>query len=162
MISKKMRFIIWGGILGALIVVFTAFVKVPTMSGYFHVGDAMIALAGAVIGPFAAIPAAIGSCIGDVIAGYAIYAPFSFVIKGVLGIVAGLGFKSGNTGFRAALMMILGGCIIAGGYFAADSILYSTQTAFVGLLWNVLQAFVFIMSGAVCMGSGLKNFMDKA
>ena len=159
--GKKIRQLTMGGLLGALVALLTAYVSVPIAGGYFHPGDAMIALAGYLLGPFAAVPAAIGSALADLLAGYTIYAPFTLVIKGVLGLVAGYGCGGGKTGARAALMMLLGGVVIVGGYFITDALLYSTATALISLPWNVLQALVFIVSGAVCLGSGLRNFMDK-
>jgi len=159
--GKKIRQLTMGGLLGALVALLTAYVSVPIAGGYFHPGDAMIALAGYLLGPFAAVPAAIGSALADLLAGYTIYAPFTLVIKGVLGLVAGYGCVGGKTGARAALMMLLGGVVIVGGYFITDALLYSTATALISIPWNVLQALVFIVSGAVCLGSGLRNFMDK-
>jgi len=160
--SKKIRNLTAGGMLGALVAVCTAYVSVPIAGGYFHPGDALIALSGCLLGPYAAIPAAIGSCMADLLAGYAIYAPFTFVIKGLLGLIAGWGFYSDKVGIRAALMLILGGVLIVGGYFLTDCILYSTATALLSIPWNTLQALVFIIAGALFLGSGLKNFMDKA
>lgn len=159
--GKKIRQLTMGGLLGALVALLTAYVSVPIAGGYFHPGDAMIALTGYMLGPYAAIPAAIGSALADLLAGYTIYAPFTLVIKGVLGLVAGFGCVGGKTGARAALMMLLGGVVIVGGYFLTDMLLYSLETALVSLPWNALQALVFIVSGAVCLGSGLRNFMDK-
>lgn len=160
--SKKIIRISEGGVLAALITVFTAYVSVPIAGGYFHPGDAMIALAGVILGPYAAIPAAIGSCLADILAGYTIYAPFTFVIKGLLGLIAGFGLSGGKTGSRAVIMMFLGGGLIVGGYFITDTVLYSMATALMSIPWNVLQALVFIISGAVFLGSGLKTFMHKA
>lgn len=159
---KKIRNLTIGGMLGALIAVITAYVKVPITGGYFHPGDALIALSGMILGPYAAIPAAVGSCMADLLAGYAIYAPFTFIIKGVMGLAAGYGCNTDSVGFKPALTLLLGGVVLVGGYFITDCVLYSTATALVSLPWNVLQALIFIISGAVFLGSGLKNFVDKA
>ena len=65
---RKINRLTMGGMLAALVAVFTAYVSVPIAGGYFHPGDAMIALSAIVLGPYAAIPAAIGSGLADLLA----------------------------------------------------------------------------------------------
>ena len=67
--SKKVKLLTVGGMFAALIAVFTAYVSVPIAGGYFHPGDAMIALSAIVRGPYAAIPAAIGFSVAVIMAG---------------------------------------------------------------------------------------------
>lgn len=161
MISKKVKRLTLGGMLAALVAVFTAYVSVPIAGGYFHPGDAMIALSAAVLGPYAAIPAAIGSCLADLLAGYTIYAPFTFVIKGLVGLIAGWGAKNGRLGVRPVLCLVLGSLVIPAGYFATDCMLYSFATALASLPWNGLQALVCLAAGFVCLGTRLKRFIDR-
>ena len=161
MISKKVKRLTLGGMLAALVAVFTAYVSVPIAGGYFHPGDAMIALSGVVLGPFAAIPAAIGSGLADLLAGYTIYAPFTFVIKGLVGFVAGWGCKSGKLSLRTVGALVLAGLIVPAGYFATDCILYGAATAIASLPWNLLQALVCVAAGCVCLGTKLKKLIDR-
>ena len=158
---KKIKRITVGGMLAALVAVFTAYVSVPIAGGYFHPGDAMIALSAAVLGPYAAIPAAIGSALADLLAGYTIYAPFTLVIKGLVGLVAGIGCRKGKLSMRSAVTIAAAGLIVPAGYFATDCILYSAATAIASLPWNCLQALVCIIAGFVCLGTKLKGLIDK-
>lgn len=159
--GKKIRKLTVGGMLGAVIALLTAYVSVPIAGGYFHPGDAMIALAAIVLGPYAAIPAAIGSCLADLLAGYTIYAPFTFVIKGLMGIIAGYGCLNGRICVRSVLALVLGGCVVAGGYFITDWALYSFATALASLPWNALQGCVYVVSGIICLGTRLRNVVDR-
>lgn len=159
--SKKIKRLTLGGMLAALTAVFTAYVSLPIAGGYFHPGDAMIALSGVVLGPFAAIPAAIGSCLADLLAGYTIYAPFTFVIKGLMGLIAGWGCASGKINLKSVGALVLGGLVVVGGYFATDSILYSAETALASIPWNALQGAIYIAFGLICLGARLKKLVDR-
>ena len=159
--SKKVKLLTAGGMFAALIAVFTAYVSVPIAGGYFHPGDAMIALCAIVLGPYAAIPAAIGSALADLLAGYTIYAPFTLVIKGLVGLAVGCGCKSGKLGLRSVCALVLAALIIPVGYFVTDWALYSLATAIASLPWNLLQALVCVISGCVCMGTKLRKLIDR-
>ena len=159
--NTKIRRLTAGGMLAALVAVFTAYVSVPIAGGYFHPGDAMIALSAIVLGPYAAIPAAIGSGLADLLAGYTIYAPFTFVIKGLVGLVAGFGCASGKMNLRSVGALVLAGVVIPAGYFATDCILYGAATAIASLTWNLLQMIVCIAAGCVCMSARLKRLLDR-
>lgn len=153
MTGKKIRRLTVGGMLAALVAVFTAYVSVPIAGGYFHPGDAMIALSSAVLGPYAAIPAAIGSGLADLLAGYTIYAPFTFVIKGLVGFIAGYGCRCGKLEMRSVGMLVLAGVVIPAGYFVTDCILYGLATAIASVAWNCLQGVVCIAAGCACLGT---------
>ena len=89
--SKRtgLRLIAECGILAALVFTGTE-LRIPTALGYINLGDGVILLASYFIGPAAFFPAAIGSALGDLIAGYPVYIAPTFVIKGLMGLVAGL------------------------------------------------------------------------
>lgn len=159
--SKKIKRLTLGGMLAALTAVFNAYVSLPIAGGYFHPGDAMIALSGVVLGPFAAVPAAIGSCLADLLAGYTIYAPFTFAVKGVMGLIAGWGCASGKINLRSAGALVLGGLTVVGGYFATDTILYGAETALASVPWNALQGAIYIAFGIICLGAGLKKLVYR-
>ena len=86
---KKLTFT---GLMAALICVLTMFphIPIPAGSGYIHLGDGMILLAAMVVGPLAIPAAAIGSALADLFSGYALYAPATAVIKGLVALIAWL------------------------------------------------------------------------
>ena len=134
-----------GGMFAALIALTTAFIRVPLSGGYLHPGDIAIALSGAALGPFAAVPSALGSLLAD-LTGYPQYAPFSLVIKGLLGLCAGLACRA-NGGFRRVLPLLTGCAVLIGGYFGADCLLGGVGMALLDLPWNALQAALFLVAG---------------
>ena len=71
----------------ALACVATMSIRIPTpgTGGYIHPGDAVVILCGIFLGPAEAFLAAgIGSCMADLLGGYFIYVPITFVIKGLV------------------------------------------------------------------------------
>ena len=73
--------------MAALIYVFTAFLHVPSATGYTHVGDGFLYLAGCILpAPFAAAAGAIGAGLSDILSGYTAWAPWTIVIKALTGL----------------------------------------------------------------------------
>ena len=98
--KSNLKKIAIGGIFAAFVFIGTE-LHIPTAIGFMNLGDAVIFLAAYLIGPAAILPAAIGSALGDLLAGYPQYAVATFLIKGIMGLVAGLLLKrnaKGNTG----------------------------------------------------------------
>ena len=74
-------------VMTALCAVATYVVAIPFPSGvgYFNLGDVIVLLAGWLLGPvWGGLAAGLGSMLADFLAGYAAYAPATFVIKGLV------------------------------------------------------------------------------
>ena len=70
------------GVFTAVVFVFTAYLHIPSHTGYTHVGDGFIYLAACLLPlPYAAFVGAGGALLADCLTGYAIWAPGSLVIK---------------------------------------------------------------------------------
>lgn len=152
----------------ALTALMTALTAVLTLAavplpggGYYNFGDAVIFVSSATLGPFlGALTGGIGGALGDLCLGYTLYAPFTLAIKAVEGLVAGSVFKALKTVFnkggnrvKNALFLtvsgIVGGLLMAAGYFVAEGLLLAEgrwQGGIVNLPWNVLQG---VLSAAV-------------
>ncbi|MGI6239385.1 MAG: ECF transporter S component [Christensenellales bacterium] len=161
--ASRIRRLTYGGLLTALIAALTAYVKItiPGAGGYYHPGDGAIALACVMLGPYAAIPAALGSALADALSGYMQYAPYTFVVKGLMGLIAGYGLARGNIGLRAVLSLIVASCALVGGYFAVDFMFGGVGYALAGIPWNALQAAIFIFSGIVFLVTGIVRLINK-
>ena len=151
--KKNLRKIAYAGVLAALTFVGTE-LHIPTAIGHINLGDLVILVSAYILGPFAFIPAAIGSTLADLIAGYPQYAVATFLIKGVMGFVAGLLLKRDSEGkvslgrklsasFAAEVIMIAG-------YFAFESLpfMYGVAAALGSVIPNSIQASAAIV-GAV-------------
>ncbi|MDR1205200.1 MAG: ECF transporter S component, partial [Peptococcaceae bacterium] len=81
------------GLLTALITVTTIVIPIPIpfTNGYVHPGDSMIFMAVLLLGrKHGALAAGFGSAFADIVLGFFIWAPFTFVIKGLMAFVVGL------------------------------------------------------------------------
>ncbi len=115
--------------------------------GYIHFGDCFVLLSGFLLGPlWGGVAAGLGSALTDLFLGYATYIPATFLIKwGVAALAAGLmrlmTRKSQRFSIaKCALAAVVGECIMVGGYFAYECILYGFAGAFPNILMNVIQA----------------------
>ncbi len=114
--------LVLAGIMAALVAVATFFVQIPNPAthGYINFGDIMIFVSALAFGPIVGgLAGSIGSSIADIAAGYAYFAPFTFVIKGIEGVIAGLISDRVNMR-RDVLAVVLAGSEMILGYFLAE------------------------------------------
>ena len=114
----------------SLVAITTLLIRIPNgLQGYVNVGDAVIFIFAALVDPIdTLLIGGIGSAIADVAGGYAYYAIFTLIIKGIEGYVASRLYKQWNKGWFAFIIAAL--CMI-GGYIIADSIV--NQSIWLGL-----------------------------
>lgn len=80
--NNKIKLICFTGILTAIVFVFTAYLHIPSHTGYTHVGDAFIYIAACILPlPYSVFVGAVGALLADCLTGYAIWAPGSVIIK---------------------------------------------------------------------------------
>lgn len=110
------------GVMAALVAVATFIVQIPNPAtkGYINFGDIMIFVSalsfGPIVGGFAG---SVGSAMADIASGYGYFAPFTFVIKGIEGALAG--FISNRTSVpRDMLAVVVGGAEMIIGYFLVE------------------------------------------
>lgn len=112
----------------ALVCVGTVLIVIPTpFGGYVNFGDCFILIAAWTLGPYYGFAAGgIGSMLADLFTGYALYAPATFIIKGLIGLVAGLimlAFKKKNHRFLGYVTgAVAGELLMAVGYFLFEAI----------------------------------------
>ena len=133
--NNNLKKLILAALFAALSCVATMSIRIPTpgTSGYIHPGDAIVILSGVILGPvWGFLAGGIGSALSDLIGGYFIYVPITFVIKGLVALAAGLLYqKVGKNQKSRYIAVILGGVadiiLVAGGYFVCE---FSRQTSF--------------------------------
>ena len=82
--KQKIKLMCLAGVFTALVYVFTAYLHIPSHTGYTHVGDGFIYLAACLLPlPYAAFVGAVGALLADCLTGFAIWAPGSVIIKAV-------------------------------------------------------------------------------
>lgn len=93
--SERTRTLITAALFAALTCVGTMIIKIPTPTmGYIHPGDGFVLLSGLLLGPvWGTLAAGIGSALSDLIGGYFVYVPATFIIKALTALTAYLVFK---------------------------------------------------------------------
>jgi uncharacterized membrane protein len=144
---NKTQKMITAALLTALVALATmAFqVPVPATKGYINLGDTVIFVAALLLGPkYGAVAGGVGSALADLLSPYAVWAPFTLVIKGLEGFIVGyIFFKlfSARSSIRTkTVSMIAGGLWMAVGYFGAGAIMYGMPAALVEFPGNIFQA----------------------
>lgn len=148
---KSARSLALLALFSALVTVTTLMVRIPIVAtkGYFNLGDSLIFIAAALFGPlFGMIAGGLGSALADLIGGYIHFAPWTFFIKGVEGLIAGflIGFfKSKPWSLKGVVVSIFSFVLAAAwmiaGYFGAEYIIYGFDYAppLAELPFNVAQ-----------------------
>lgn len=116
----------------SFLALFIAFVAVGTSlhlrgpsSSYFNLGEVAIYIIALVFGKKAGfISGAVGSAVMDISLGYALWAPFTFVIKGLEGYLVGRMAKDGDLKSNI-IAIIIGGNIMVFGYAITKGFLIS-------------------------------------
>jgi len=141
--QKLVRTIAYIGIGSAIICAGTMIIQIPIPQtrGYINLGDALVLTIAMLFGSrIGGLAGGIGSALADIILGYVHWAPFTFAIKGIEGLIAGsLAYKAQNTIVRV-LFLILAGLEMVAGYFIVETFMYGIGPAVVELPGNCFQA----------------------
>ena len=81
---RNMNNLVFGALFTALTCVFTMVIKVPTLgtNGYVNIGDTGVLLSAWLLGGwYGVVAAGLGSGLADILSGYPVYAPGTFIIK---------------------------------------------------------------------------------
>lgn len=144
--NNNLKKLILAALFAALSCAATMSIRIPTpgTGGYIHPGDAIVILSGVILGPvWGFLAGGIGSALSDLIGGYFIYVPITFVIKGLVALAAGLLYqKVGKNQKSRYIAVILGGVadiiLVAGGYFVCEFFIYGAGAA-ASIPANIIQ-----------------------
>lgn len=169
--------IVLTGLMMCLIMVSILFIRIPIpfTQGYVHLGDAAVFLAVLVLGwKYGALAAALGGMLGDIIGGFAAWAPWTFAIKGIMALILGLVIMAASKksslssrGFIVAEIvgMILAGAFMTAAYYFAEGIMYGNWvTPVLGVPWNIGQfaagMVLAVMIAAALCRTPAKNYFS--
>jgi uncharacterized repeat protein (TIGR04002 family) len=149
--KSNIKILCLSGIFTALVFVFTAFLHIPSHTGYTHVGDAFIYLAACLLPfPYALFVGAVGAMLADLLTGFALWAPASILIKGV----AVLFFCRKGKIFRLRnnLALIPASVLCIGGYYLYEGLITGNFVAAAAgipgyLTQSVLSSLLFLVLG---------------
>lgn len=123
----------------------------PGGSGYFHMGETVMLTAAMLLGRRkGAMIGALSGCIADLIVGFPMWAPFSFVIHGAECWLAA-SLSDGRCGLRDAVAIAIASAVMAAGYTLSSGLLYGAATMPAELTVNLFQGgFGLISSFLLC------------
>lgn len=155
--------IVISSMFAALACVATMIIKIPSgLNGYLNLGDCVVLLAGWMLSPvYAFLAAGIGSALADVLSGYMLYAPVTFLIKGTMAVAAYVLFSVLSKNQRVHMGRIISGlaaeCVMILGYYTFEAVLYGAKASLVNISGNALQG-----AAGLVMGIFLVNAFKKA
>ena len=123
------------GLMSALIYIATATINIPIgPGGVVHLGDSMIFVTAMLFGwKTAALSGAIGMTLFDLLSPYAVWAPYTLVIKGVMGAMAGFISHSkerqGEKLLWNIIAVVVSGIWVILGYYIAEAMIYGNILA---------------------------------
>lgn len=166
--------ICFAALMAAIITVFTAFVKFNTgiNNGYLHFGDSMIYLAGCLLGPVGMLSSAIGGALADIIAGSAMWAIPTAIIKALncsVFVLASWLYKKKKP-FRivnafTVTTTVISGLITIFGYLVAEGLMYSFPSAWTSVPFSCIQAagsaVIFVVFGAALDKTKINKLLGR-
>jgi uncharacterized membrane protein len=122
MSTKK---IVINAILSAVIMVSTFYVNIPILpstGGLIHLGNIFIFLIALVLGIKYSFAGAIGLTLFDLVSGYAIWAPITFITRLLMGVVVSkLGYRQSNYP-KLVLAQVAGAIVVVSGYYFYEAL----------------------------------------
>lgn len=149
---SKTKSLVFAALFAALACVATMSLHIPTpgTGGYIHPGDAVVVLSGILLGPvYGGLAAGLGSALADLLSGYMVYVPITFIVKAVIAIVCYFVYHKLLTKINSVIFKgIVTGCfstiLVAAGYCFFEFFIYGN-----GALASVPANLIQGLSGLV-------------
>ena len=127
MSNTKTLKLVMSALLAAMTCVATMVIKIPITAtgGYNNLGDYIVLLSGILLGPlYGGLAAGIGSALADLFSGYVVFAPATFLIKGIMAVIVGLFVKdlSKKSIVKTAISGFISECLMIAGYFFFEAV----------------------------------------
>ena len=165
-INYRTKDLVTSSMLIALVFVAT-YIHVPSpfslnSGGLIHLGNIMLFVASIVFGKYqGAIAGSFGMGLFDLFSGYAVWAPFTFIIRGVMGFVIGYFAHSKNRNGNNLMWNIVG-LVIASvwmvlGYFMTNIVLYHNIAAAISSVPGDLTQLAFGFIAGIPLAAAVKQ-----
>ena len=159
--NKKLstRELVLMGLMIALIWIAASVIRIPSVGGFVHLGDCMVFLSVVVLGKKkGAVASAIGMMLVDLLGGYYLWAPFTFVIKGAMAYISGSvleALENHSDSFRYIVSFLISGIFMVIAYFGAGIIMAAFLTEKVGLIQGIIYSSKDIVGNIMQAGVGI-------
>lgn len=137
-VNSKTRDLVLSSVLIALVFIATKFINIrlpiSINGGLIHLGNVMLFMAAIIFGKkHGAISGAFGMALFDIVSGWAAWAPFTFVIRGIMGYIVGkiawANNRNGDSMVWNLVAILVSGIWMVGGYYMTEGILYGNWIA---------------------------------
>lgn len=155
--NNNIRAMVLTALMVALTYIAGSVIKIPTLNGFIHPGDCMVLLGAVLLGKKrGALSGSIAMAFVDITAGYLIWAPFTFIIKGIMAYFTGviLDRIEDKTYRTHIIAFIIGGIINVVGYFIGNIIIG-------GIIIGTVSGFIpsIIYAGGLVLGDTLQSIV---
>ncbi len=158
--SKTQKIVI-SSLFAALIFISTLFFTVKLPNGYANLGDCFIIIAACLMGAnYGAAASAIGAALADMMLGYQVYVPATFIIKALMAVSVTLIYTLVSKRSKIFAVLCASLCaeiIMTSGYFIFECFLYGFGGALASVLGNTMQGIVNLIAVVPLMTIILKN-----
>lgn len=150
---QRINTIVLASMLASLVCAATIVVKIPTpLNGYMNLGDCIVLVAGWFLSPvYAFLAAGIGSALADIFSGYTVYAPATFVIKGLMAVLAGCIFRALKGKVKElparSISGLLSAVFMVAGYYVFEGFIYGFIPSFANVPANAIQGAAGVLLG---------------
>ena len=162
--NRKLKDMCLSGIFCAFIFCFTAYLHIPSHTGYTHIGDGFIFLAASLLPlSYAVFASSLGAALADCLTGFAVWAPGTLIIKALTAML----FTCKTTKIiskRNTLALFLSALLCSVGYYIYESVLVgnfiSSLAGIPGYLTqSVLSSILYIAFGLSLDKLNFKNMI---
>lgn len=154
--ETKTKKLVTAALFAALACVATMIIKIPSpLKGYLNIGDCIVLLCGWMLSPvYGFVAAGLGSGLADLLSGYLVYAPVTFIIKGLMALIACYTFKLihkslGHNLPARIVSGILAEIIMVLGYYVFEGFIYGFIASAVNIPANAIQGIVGLILGTI-------------
>ncbi len=161
--KTKTQKIVMASMLSALCCVVTMILKIPSpLGGYINLGDGIVLLSGWILGPwYGFLASAIGSALADIFAGYVLYAPATFIIKGLMACAGYWLYHLLAPRVKNITSLMLSGTagevIMVAGYYVFEGFVYGFTPSLVNIPPNAVQGICGMIAGIILVKVFEKN-----
>ena len=156
-VNVKIRDMVTSALLISLVFIATRFlnIRLPISinGGLIHLGNTMLFMSAIVFGrKKGAIAGAFGMGLFDILSGWAVWAPFTFLIRGIMGYIIGslanARDRNGNSFFWNLTGITIAGIWMLGGYYLTEVMLYGNwYSPLTSMPGNIIQIVVGALIG---------------
>ena len=163
--NEKIKLMCFAGIFTAIVFGFTAYLHIPSHTGYTHVGDAFIYLAACLLPlPYAMFVGAGGALLADCLTGFAIWAPGSVIIKTAAVLIFSRKSKK-IISLRNILALIPAWALCIGGYYLYEALITGNFVAPAAgipgyITQSALSTVLFIIAGVAMDKLDIKSKLN--